>query len=320
MKDLKTVKAQQNPNRISMCIFAISSLGSVPFHEIMIGINKTNEGNRMKKLMVLASIFAATAASAQTKQVFAGSDTLAGAMTDAIIAAGMDKVISYAGGGSGVGEKNLIAGDQGIAPLSREIKPEALQALQAKGNDVVGHVLALDGISIFVNVKNSVRSLDVLSVTKIFTCEVTRWEQIGGSGMKGEIHAYRRNDSSGTTDAVKHFTGIKKFGDCVTVVNETADISEKTAKDVFAVGYAGLSGKVDENVSVALSVSVGSAAVLPTTATIRDGSYPFARKLYVYEVTGAQQPSEVEMQLLEMITDRSFMDPIMQSHEFITLD
>lgn len=267
-----------------------------------------------------ALALSAQTALAQTKVVFAGSDTLAGAMTDAIIASGMDQQIQYAGGGSGVGEKGLVNGDQGIAPMSREIKPEVVLQLSALGVTPVAHVVALDGISIFVKSTNPVASLDIQTVARIYTCEFTMWEQIPGSGLKGAIKVYRRNDQSGTTDAFKHFTGLKTFGACVTVLNETADISEATARDGSAIGYAGLSGKTSDNRAVAIAAKPGSPAVLPTTQTIRDFTYPMARNLYVYEATGARKASAVEATLLESITDRSFMDPIVQAHEFITID
>jgi len=274
----------------------------------------------MKKMIVTLMVTLGALAHAQNKQVFAGSDTLAGVMTDAIIQAGLDESLVYLGGGSGTGEKNLISGDQGIAPMSRELKAEAHQALQAQGNSAIGHVLALDGIAMFVQKGNAIAVLDLPTITKIFTCELTRWEQIAGSGLKGDIHAFRRNDASGTTDAFKHFTGLKTFGACVTAVNETTDISDKTSRDVLAIGYAGLSGKVADNRAVPLAAKAGAAGVIPTTATIRNFSYPFSRKLYVYEITGNRLASDSEQALLSYITDRSFMDPIMQTHEFITID
>ncbi|CAN5716330.1 hypothetical protein BH10BDE1_BH10BDE1_03760 [soil metagenome] len=267
-----------------------------------------------------ALALSSSAAFAQTKVVFAGSDTLAGAMTDAIIAAGMDQQIQYAGGGSGVGEKGLLNGDQGIAPMSREMKPEIIQQLATIGVTPVAHVVALDGISMFVKSTNPVPSLDIQTVARIYTCEFTMWEQIPGSGLKGSIKVYRRNDQSGTTDAFKHFTGLKNFGACVTVLAETADISEATARDGSAIGYAGLSGKTADNRAVAIAAKPGAPAVLPTTHTVRDFSYPMARNLYVYEATGARTANAAEATLLESITDRSFMDPIAQAHEFITID
>lgn len=284
---------------------------------------KTSTNTSTSRFAVIAAAAITLAFSGHVhaaKVTFAGSDTLAGAMTDAIIAAGLESQIQYVGGGSGTGEKGLLNGDQGIAPMSREIKPEIQSQLIAAGVQPVAHVVALDGISLFVKSTNSVASLDIQTIARIYTCEFTAWEQIPGSGLKGPIKAYRRNDQSGTTDAFKHFTGLKTFGACVTVLNETADISEATARDGSAIGYAGLSGKTADNRSVAVSATPGAAAVLPTTQTIRDFSYPLARRLYVYEATGARTTNAAETTLLESVTDRSFMDPIVQAHEFITID
>jgi phosphate transport system substrate-binding protein len=273
----------------------------------------------MKSLLVVLALAMSSQAFAE-KFVFAGSDTLAGAITDAITNAGLEDQIQYIGGGSGNGEKGLVAGDQAIAPMSREMKDEVKQLLSGKSISVTAHVVALDGLSIFVKADNPIASLDLPTVTRIFTCEFTRWEQIPNSGKTGVINVYRRNDVSGTTDAFKHFTGIKAFGACVTVVDETADIADVTSRDPQALGYAGLSGKTADNRSVAMARKAGDTPVLPTTATIRDFSYPMARNLYVYELSGAVSPNAAEANLMSYITDRSFMDPIVQAHDFITVD
>lgn len=274
--------------------------------------------------LVFASLTGAASLSSaqgmQAKASFAGSDTLAGVMTDAIIAAGMDQQLQYTGGGSGLGEKGLVTGDQGIAPMSREVKPEVLQQMRSQGLDAVEHVVALDGLSMFVKKDHPVASLDLQTITRIYSCELTKWEQVPQSGRKGEIKVYRRNDNSGTTDAFKHFTGLKTFGSCVTAVNETADISDVTSRDPLAIGYAGLQGKVAKNRYVAIAAKPGGTAVLPTTKTVRNFSYPMARKLFVYEVAGSRKPTDIETQFLGYVTDRSFLDPIVQAHEFITID
>lgn len=271
------------------------------------------------KVFLMAAVIS-FAVSAQAKHQFAGSDTLAGLMTDAIIQAGMDQAIAYSGGGSGLGEKGLATGDQGIAPMSRELKADVAAQLAAQGVNVKAHVIALDGLSLFVKKDNNLPSLDIATIVRIFTCEYTQWEQIKGSNQKGQINAFRRNDNSGTTDAFKTMTGLKNFGACVRALNETADIAEITSRDIKAIGYSGLSGTTAENRSVSVSKDAATAAVAPSTKTIRNFSYPLARKLYVYEVTGARTANESEKQLLDSVLDRSFMDPIVQSHEFITID
>jgi phosphate transport system substrate-binding protein len=274
----------------------------------------------MKKMILAALLTATTTVFAQTQVSFSGSDTLGGVMTDAIIAAGMNQKITYTGGGSGVGEKAMINGEISIAAMSREFKVEALDIAKSKGIVPVAHVVALDGIGIFVNAANPVVSLDFTTLSKIYTCDITSWNQVPGSGKNGPIKAYRRNDQSGTTDTFKHFVGVKNFGACVTMVNETADIADLTATDVDAIGYAGLSAVNAKNRTVAMAQKAGQTAVLPNTTTIRNGSYPLARKLFVYEATGAKTVAGAEQELLEYLLDRSFLDPIVQDHDFITID
>lgn len=272
------------------------------------------------KYSVLAVVLLISSASfAQSKHLFSGSDTLGGVMTDAIIAAGLDQSIGYVGGGSGVGEKALANGEIGIAPMSRQMKPEAIAIAQAAGVTVLEHVIALDGVAVFVNGSNVTPGLDLNTLARIFSCEITSWAQVPGSGKSGAINAFRRDDLSGTTDTFKSLVGVKKFGACVTVVHETADIAEKTATDADAVGYAGLSAKNENNREVAIS-KAGTAYVLPTAGTIRNETYPLSRKLYIYEASGARTPNQVEAQLLEQLLDRSFLDPIVQDHDFVTLD
>ena len=275
----------------------------------------------MKKATFAVGVFlCATSALANSLPSFQGSDTLAGVMTDAIIAAGMDKEIVYTGGGSGKGEAALVNGEQGIAPMSREVKPEAAELARTRGVTLVPHVIALDGVGVFVNNTNTLNGLDLATLRDVFTCAITRWEQIPQSGKTGAIHAFRRNDVSGTTDTFKHLVGIKAFGACVVVMAETADIAEKTASDSDAMGYSGASAKREKNRALALAREAGAPFVSLSVQTVRDFSYPLARKLFVYEVSGARKASAVEQKLLDSLLDRSFLDPIVQDHEFYTLD
>ncbi len=263
-----------------------------------------------KKQIMTVIVLGALGFQAQAKHVFSGSDTLAGVMTDSIIAGGLDQAISYAGGGSGNGEKAIATGEQGIAPMSREIKPDILSQATAQGVTLVPHVIALDGLAILVNKANMTVGMDLSMIRKIFSCELTKWEEVLGSSLRGTISVYRRNDVSGTTDTFKHLVGVKKFGACVAVLNETADIAEKTSKESTAIAYSGLSGKTENNRALSIAKEGTTSFVAPTAATVRDATYPLSRKLFVYEATGARTTNKVEAQLLDLLLDRSFIDPI----------
>jgi len=255
-------------------------------------------------------------------QTLRGSDTLAGVVTDAIVQAGLSDQLSYQGGGSGLGEAALAAKQQGIAPMSRAFKADAVATASAAGVTPVQHLIALDGLGIWVNQANTLQSVTLENLRDIFTCKLTRWEQLPASGRSGELKALRRDDNSGTTDTFKSLVGVKEFGACVKVFTGagTEDIANETARDPDSIGYAGLSATRPTNRHLAVAKDGSSASVLPTVANIRDGSYPLARKLFVYEATGSFTPNAAEAQLLNKLTDRSFLDPIVQDHDFITLD
>lgn len=273
----------------------------------------------MTKGLFVALLLTVTTSFAQTKHLISGSDTMGGLLTDAIIASGLDKEIGYTGGGSGVGEKAFVNGEISLTAMSRLMKPELLAQIQAAGSNAEANVVALDGVAVFVNQSNTIVGLDLSTLARIYSCEITSWAQVPGSGKATPIHAFRRDDLSGTTDTFKTLVGVKAFGACVTIVGETADITEKTSTDVDAIGYAGLSGKSDRNLEVSLS-KAGAAYVAPTAATIRNETYPLARKLYIYSASGKRGPNQIEQKLLEQLLDRSFLDPIVQDHDFITID
>lgn len=257
------------------------------------------------------------AASAHASTAIQGSDTLAGVITDAIISGGLDTDLTYIGGGSGKGEAALVNGTQGLSPMSRAFKDKARSEAESKNISITEHVVGLDAVSVYVNAKNAVPSLTLEQVKGFYTCEFTNWSQVGG--VNGAIAVYARDEFSGTTDTFKKLLGIKEFGACVTVLAETAEISLRTSNEPFAVGFSGLSGKRVKNRVMPLAATAGADAVLPTDVNVRSKKYPLARELYVYEASGAVQPSAAENELLDLLLDPSFINPILRDNDFITL-
>lgn len=68
------------------------------------------------------------------------------------------------------------------------------------------------------------------------------------------------------------------------------DVVETVARTPNAIGYSGMGYATDEVKMLRVSTEPGGSAVLPSVDAAMDGSYPFARALYVYAVgepTGA---------------------------------
>ena len=269
--------------------------------------------------VTIAALCLAGQASAADVRSLAGSTTLSGVVTDAIVQGGLSDRLTYQGGGSGAGETALVNKQQALAPMSRGLKPEALASVQSSGFSVIDHVIALDGVAVLAHSSNKLSQVSLVDLQKIFSCSVTRWEDLSGSGLNGSIAVYVRDEASGTTDAFKALAGIKAFGSCVKVVSESDDIANATNTNDLAIGYAGLSSKRENNLMLAVSRD-GQSPILPTVANIRAKTYPLSRELHIFVADGGFKPSSDEQALLEKLLDRSFLDPIVQDHGFVTVD
>jgi alpha-tubulin suppressor-like RCC1 family protein len=88
--------------------------------------------------------------------VLAGSDTLFGVTGDVIAAAPSAGALTYAGGGSGLGELDMATGAQVVAPMSRFLGASACSAGApgASPSAAAGLVVGLDGITVLASQVN----------------------------------------------------------------------------------------------------------------------------------------------------------------------
>lgn len=272
------------------------------------------------KYIHLAIIAVLSVTAAHAAQQLKGSDTLERVMKDSIEVAKVGHLLEYVGGGSGKGEEALIAGTQGVTAMSREASADAIAKAQAKGITLLPHSIGIDGVAILVNTKNGLKRIDFSALRDIFTCQITHWEDVPGSDQWGDIVVYRRDDASGTTDAVKNLLGIKQMGNCAKVVNTANEIASHTANESNSIGYGGLPTVIpSKNRPLALAKLKNDKAVEPTKETIRNRTYPLSRFLYVYEVGGKGVQTSQEQELMRTLVDRKIMDPIIEKHEFYTI-
>jgi phosphate transport system substrate-binding protein len=261
-----------------------------------------------------------------------GSDTLFAPLTDAIHQLGLDAELHYAGGGSGQGEAALLAGAQGLAPMSKPISAQALQTAASDQLTITENVVGLDGVAVFVKSSEPALQISLSVLRSIFGGEdgsgsaaacaaatrVLDWSAVPGSGKTGAIQAFRRNDDSGTTDTFKHLVGLKGFCADVAVLSTTSEIAQETSTNPAAIGYAGLSGeRAGSNRALAVGKDEAGPFVAPSVGTIRDFSYPLSRRLYIYVVGGTRVPSAAEKTLLDAVLHRSFFDPILVANDFV---
>jgi phosphate transport system substrate-binding protein len=177
-------------------------------------------------------------------------------------------VITVAGGGSGVGIKQVGEGLVDIGNSGRKPKPEEIERYKLKM-----YQWAVDGVGVVVNPVNSVKSFTKAQLKDVFAGKIVNWATLGG--IDHSITVYTRDEASGTR-AVFWQKALDK-GDISTkalFVPSNGAMKTAIANDPYAIGYVSV-GHMDESVApVALD------SVTPTLETVKNGEYKIARGLY----------------------------------------
>jgi len=227
-----------------------------------------------------------------------GSDTLVNlalAWAEAYMHVHPEVRISVTGGGSGTGIASLINGTIQIANASREMSKEEIAEASVKGFQPVRFTVALDAIAVVVNPANPVEKLSLPQVSDIYTGKRLRWTDVGGEDRP--IVLLSRESNSGTY--VYFLERVLRLGDKKSkalfspetlLMPSSEGISVEVRQNPNAVGYDGLGYVTADQKLLAIARDRDGPAVLPSAATVGDGTYPVSRPLFMYtagEPTGA---------------------------------
>jgi len=225
------------------------------------------------------------AGGAEGEIVVKGSDTLlqvAQAMAEAYQAENPGVKIGVSGGGSGTGFQAMIEKTCDIADASRKIKDEEMKQAQEKGIEPVENLVGYDGIAVVVNKANPISELTVDQISDLYVGATNSWDKLGG---KGEVVLVSRDSTSGT---------YEYFLEDV--------VSRQVTESEGAIGYIGL-GYVDDSIKVLGVIGKkGGAAVMPSVETVKDGSYPISRPLFMY--TDKNAPKKVADYMAWVLGDK----------------
>ena len=193
---------------------------------------------------------------------------------ESFMAANKDVKFTYNPTGSGSGIQAVTEGRCDIGLSSRALKDDE------KASGLVETVLAYDGIAIVVSPENPVSDLDVDTIAKIYTGEITNWKDVGGDDA--EIVLIGREAGSGTRDGFESITGTKDTCAYRQELTSTGDVINTVSQNPNAIGYASLSA-VGESVK---ALTVGG--VKATEATVKDGSYVVQRPFVLVTKEGTE--------------------------------
>lgn len=213
--------------------------------------------------------------------------------------------ISVTGGGSGTGIASLINGTVDIVNASRAIEPVEIEAAEMRGISPVEFTVARDAIAVIVHPDNPVDDLTFQQISDIFTGRITDWEDLGWETRP--IVLVSRESNSGTY--MYFLQTVIRMGDEESDLLFSSDallmpssegITAEVSQNPNAIGYEGLGYVTADEKLVAVAPDAEGPFVLPSQATVVDGSYPIARPLFFYT---AGEPTGVIAAYLDWVTD-----------------
>jgi phosphate transport system substrate-binding protein len=286
----------------------------------------------------LGTLLVATAVSAQVVQVDSailayqrasgisgnlnsvGSDTMNNLMTywgEAFAKIYPTVRIQVEGKGSSTAPPALIAGTSQLGPMSRDMKPEEVDAIEKKyGFKPTQIRAALDTIGVYVNKDNPIASLSMPELDAIFSKtrkggypnDITTWGQLGpkGAWASQPISIFGRNSASGTYGFFKEHALYK--GDYKDTVKEqpgSASVVQGVSEDIYAIGYSGIGYRTSGVRALPIAPKVGAPPVEPNYANALSKKYPLSRYLFIYVVRDPRRPMDpLTKELLKFVLSR----------------
>jgi phosphate transport system substrate-binding protein len=185
-----------------------------------------------------------------------------------IMTSNPDIRITIAGGGSGVGIKQVGEGLVDIGNAGRKATDKEIATY-----NLFMVKWAIDGVGVVVNPKNSVTALTKTQLQDIFSGKILNWKEVGGEDR--EINIYDRDAASGTREVFwKKALNKGEIAPKANVVVSNGAMKTAIAGDPYGIGYVSV-GHIDATVApVALD------GVVPNLENVKSGTYGVARGLY----------------------------------------
>ena len=197
--------------------------------------------------------------------------------------------------GSGPGIKAVQEGRCDIGLASRNLKTAEAESGLAET------VLAYDGIAVIVNLENPVSDLDVQTIAKIYTGEITNWSEVGGNDA--EIVLIGREAGSGTRDGFESITGTEDACQYRQELTSTGDVITAVSQNPGAIGYASVASVKD----TVKAIKVGGVA--PSDETVKDETYAIQRPFVLVTKEGTAL-TETAQAFFDFITSEAARDVI----------
>ncbi|NDY89604.1 PstS family phosphate ABC transporter substrate-binding protein [Ideonella livida] len=206
--------------------------------------------------------------------------------------------------GTGGGFKKFCRGETDIQNASRPILAKEMEDCRAAGVEYIELPVAFDALTVVMNPRNTfLKSITVEELKKIWEPaaqgKITRWNQVNPAWPDAPIKLFGAGSDSGTFDYfTEAINGKAKSsrGD-YTASEDDNVLVQGVSQDVNAIGYFGYAYYAENQSrlkALAVAEKAGKPAVLPSEASVLDGSYqPLSRPIFIYVSAKALARGEV---------------------------
>jgi phosphate transport system substrate-binding protein len=228
--------------------------------------------------------------------------------------------VEITGGGSESAPVALVGGTADIAPMSRPMNAREVESFKSRfGYEPTRVTVALDAIAVYVHKNNPVKSLSFRQLDQIFSNTRKR----GGAPAKtwGAIEKITLPEKWAATEielkGPNRTQGIYSvFRDQVLQGGEyrfemkaepvASSIVQAVGADETAIGFASYFYASRRTRTLDIAAEENGPAVGPTQQNVLDGTYPLARKLYIYVNKAPNAPlAATPLELLRYICSQS---------------
>lgn len=206
--------------------------------------------------------------------------------------------------GTGGGFKKFVRGETDISNASRPILKAELEQAKEAGIEFVELPICYDALTVAVHpscdwIKDDTITLEQLKMIwePAAQGKITKWNQIDPSWPDAEIKLFGPGADSGTFD---YFTEVvcgkaKQSRGDFTASEDDNTLVQGIEGDKHALGYLPYAYYEPNKAKMkALKIKKGEAAIGPSIASVKDGSYALSRPLFVYVSLKSLERPEVK--------------------------
>ncbi|RME67315.1 MAG: phosphate ABC transporter substrate-binding protein, partial [Alphaproteobacteria bacterium] len=173
-------------------------------------------------------------------------------------------------GGSARGLVDARSGLADIGMVSR--------ALKADESDLMGHVIAIDGIGMIVHAGNPVQALSRQQIIAIYTGAVRNWRAVGGPDLA--ITVINKAAGRSTLELFLAYFGLdSRRIRADVVIGDNQQGIKTVAGNPGAIGYVSIGAAEYEEARGTPIRQLPMDGVAATVANVRNGSFPLSRPL-----------------------------------------